>query len=113
MSTLRDTVFDNLSDICNDDEHIKNLKIIKNILNKQSGIDVWVAFGDYIFERNYLCSCWKEIYTEIKSEKVKWFSTGKNISGSPKHPLYQKDTSKLINFDMESFISNKNFNKHL
>ncbi len=101
----RDTIFENLSDVCNDSEHCKNLMHIKNLMLDSSCISIWAGFGDHIYDRPYLINCWKDIYIQLNNDKIKWLTTGINKSGSPKHPLYQKASSKLISFDMKSYIN--------
>ena len=101
----RDTVFENLESVIKDEEHTKNLEVIVNELNKYDEIDIWVAFGNHIYGREYLIICLKDIYEKLSKFKVRWWATGVNKSGSPKHPLYQKKTSKLLPFDMISYIN--------
>ena len=100
----RDTYFDNLHDICNDEVHKENVRIIKKYFDSKTKVSVWVAWGNHIYERNYLIPCFKDIYSMIKSDKVSWVATKVNKSGSPQHPLYQKGTSILKEFDIESYI---------
>lgn len=100
----RDTIFENLEESLNDDEHIKNIEAIMRILAEYSQLDIWVAFGDHIYDREYLPICFKDIYSRLPQNKIKWLTTGVNKSGAPKHPLYQKNTSILIDFDMTSYI---------
>ena len=100
----RDTHFEKLHDICNDAAHKENMRIIKKYFDSKAEVSVWVAWGDHIYEREYLIPCFKEIYGSIKKDKVSWVSIGANKSGSPKHPLYKKGTSKLKEYDIESYI---------
>ncbi|HBF2789612.1 TPA: DUF1643 domain-containing protein [Clostridioides difficile] len=105
----RDTKFDNLPDVHNDEIHIKNIEKIKNCFdnvstNNESEISVWLAFGNHIYERGYLASCLKDIYNAIKDYNISWFTSGLNKSGSPKHPLYQKDNTILEEFKMDEYI---------
>ena len=100
----RDTVFEKLEESVNDGEHVKNIEIILQILADYKQLDIWAAFGDHIYERKYLPICFKDIYNKLPKENTKWFATGINKSGAPKHPLYQKKNSDLIDFDMESYV---------
>lgn len=100
----RDTVFENLEDSINDTEHMNNIKAITEIISDYSELHIWVAFGNHIYDRDYLSICFKDIYDKLSRKNVKWLTTGVNKSGAPKHPLYQKKTSVLIDFDMKSYI---------
>lgn len=100
----RDTVFEDLEQSLNDAEHIKNIKAITKTISEFSKIDIWVAFGNHIYDRKYLPLCFKDIYNNLPNKNIKWLTTGVNKSGAPKHPLYQKKTSLLFDFDMASYI---------
>ncbi|MBU3209408.1 DUF1643 domain-containing protein [Clostridium algidicarnis] len=100
----RDTIFENLQDVCNDSIHLKNINIIKKYLDKVEKPTIWLAFGDHVYHRKYLIPCFKDIYKEIKENNITWVTTGINKSGSPKHPLYQKDNSILKYFDMDNYM---------
>jgi hypothetical protein len=101
----RDTIFENLESIIKDEEHNKNISVIVDAISKYEEIDIWVAFGNHIYDREYLIVCLKDIYEKLSGIKVRWFATGVNKCGAPKHPLYQKKNSKLISFDMDSYIN--------
>lgn len=88
----------------NDNEHLKNFEVVMQTIADYSSLDIWVAFGNHIYDRKYLPFCFKDIYSKLPKSKIKWFTTGLNKSGAPKHPLYQKNESILIGFDMESYI---------
>lgn len=100
----RDTDFEKLKKTVDDTEHIKNIEAINTIVGKQTNLNVWVAFGDYIYGRDYLATFLKDIYNKLPLKNINWFTTGVNKSGSPKHPLYQKNTAKLVAFDMAAYI---------
>ena len=100
----RDTIFEDLEESINDTEHLKNIESILQTITDYSSLDIWVAFGNHIYDRDYLPFCFKDIYSKLPKTKIKWLTTGVNKSGAPKHPLYQKKTSILIDFDMESYI---------
>lgn len=102
---IRDPHFENLTDIFNDDLHLKNKEYINEYINKVDKPTIWAAFGDYIYEKDYLIPCFNDIFNDIKHKNISWVATKVNNSGSPKHPLYQKDTSLLKSFDMDSYIN--------
>lgn len=115
---VRATVFDDLSKEMTDNEnleHKKNIDFIKNTLSKYGKVDIWLAFGDHIFHRDYLPGCFVDIYNELSDIEINWYAIKTNNSGAPAHPLYQSDDSELIEFDPESFIEIKieNFKKKL
>ena len=101
----RDTIFENLESIMKDEEHQKNIAAIVDIISQYEEVDIWVAFGNHIYDRAYMSCCVKDIYNKLLGMKINWLSIGVNKSGAPKHPLYQKRDSKLISFDMEAYIS--------
>ncbi len=100
----RDTNFDDLEKAVSSEIHIKNVEIIIQMLSEYSDSNVWVAFGNHIYDREYLPTCLKDIYNKLPNKTIKWFATGVNKSGAPKHPLYQKKETKLVDFDMEAYI---------
>ena len=101
----RDTIFENLESIMKDEEHQKNIAAIVDIISQYEEVDIWVAFGNHIYDRAYMSYCVKDIYNKLLGMKINWLSIGVNKSGAPKHPLYQKRDSKFISFDMEAYIS--------
>lgn len=100
----RDTVFEDLEESINNAEHIKNLQVILETLADHSQIHIWAAFGDHIYDRKYLPTCFKDIYCKLPIKNITWFATEVNKSGAPKHPLYQKNTARLTVFDMAAYI---------
>lgn len=101
----RDTKFENLCQQANNEEHIKNIETIKQLLSPYDEVDIWVAFGNHIYDRSYLAPCFKDIFKVINNKKANWLATGHNKSGAPKHPLYQKKNSKLFDFDIDEYIN--------
>jgi len=63
----------------------KNLNILTNLVSKVD--KVVYAWGNYIEEPN-----------ELKTFISNPMCFGKNINGTPKHPLYLPSDSKLLNF---------------
>ena len=100
----RDTNFEDLEQSINDAEHIKNIEAITKTVSEYSELDIWAAFGNHIYDRDYLPLCFKDIYKKLSKQNIRWLTTGINKSGAPKHPLYQKKTSMLIDFDMATYI---------
>ena len=101
----RDTDFEKLEkSLADDSEHRKNIEAITAIMAGRQKLDIWAAFGNHIYDRDYLSVFFKEIYSKLPHESITWYATGVNKSGAPKHPLYQKKTAKLVRFDMASYI---------
>ena len=42
-------------------EHKKDLEFIKDTLSRYEKVDIWLAFGDHIFHRDYLPGCFVDI----------------------------------------------------
>ena len=104
---VRSTKFDDLCEELTDNgkfEHKKNIDFIKTTLSKYGKVDIWLAFGDHIFDRSYLPNCFIEIYNALSDIEINWYATKLNKSGTPVHPLYQKDDSDFVKFDSDSFI---------
>lgn len=105
---VRATKFDDLSKELSEKEkkeHAENLKYIKETLSKYDKVDIWLAFGNHIFHRDYLREYFVEIYEELSKSEVNWYITKENKSGAPAHPLYQKNNSELNKFDkIDEFI---------
>jgi hypothetical protein len=101
----RDTVFDDIDKVIQDEEHTKNVNAIIETISKYDEVDIWVAFGNHIYGRTYMSYCLKDIYDKLSGIKINWLSIGVNKSGAPKHPLYQKSTSQLVSFDMNAYIN--------
>ncbi len=100
----RDTKFTDLPLEMDEKAHEENLKFISRILDDFDNINVWAAFGNHIYHRTYFKECLLDIYNLLQKKNPKWLSVGINKSGAPKHPLYQKNNSELIEFDMKSFV---------
>ena len=99
----RKTKFEELSMCGNDKIHRENIRHIAKLVDKYANIDIWVAFGNHLYDREYLRTYLIEIYDLLK-EKANWYTVGTNKSGAPTHPLYQSGESDLVTFDMKSFI---------
>lgn len=101
----RATDFKELDKVWYEREHQKNVEWITKILKPFDQVDIWLAFGNHIYDRDYLICCLKDIYNSLP-DNINWLVTSVNKSGAPKHPLYQKKTSKFMPFDMNEYILN-------
>ena len=92
-----------------DDIHIEcdenlvrmNLSYINNITEKYSNYDILFAYGNLITKRKYLKICLNEITALLKDKKdtlIKVIKLTKD--GNPVHPLYQSNTSLLIDYTL-------------
>ena len=106
------------SPIANYKGEIYNLPFNMNTFSKMWGIKTPQEAKDIIanqksqiqgepknLEEQAISLVGKDIYEKLSEIKVRWFATGVNKCGAPKHPLYQKKNSKLISFDMDSYIN--------
>ena len=101
----RATDFKELDKVWYEREHQKNVEWITKILKPFDQVDIWLAFGNHIYDRDYLICCLIDIYNSLP-DNINWLVTSVNKSGAPKHPLYQKKTSKFLPFDMNQYILN-------
>lgn len=98
----RATVPEDLDIELNSELHRENLKALKWALNyaekmnPEAEIAVWCAWGNIIKCRDYLPRCREEMLAELRSKSLKLLCVSVTKEKQPKHPLYQKNTSKLI-----------------
>lgn len=100
----RDKDPDNLPLNLDDTEHETNVRLIHKVLSEYQTIDIWAAFGNNIFSRDNLMPYWKNIVHNLSDFDINWLATTVNVSGAPKHPLYEKVDKEFIPFDMNRFI---------
>lgn len=80
----------------------RNIKEIKKILTKYPNSDIWCAWGNIVEKRKYLKTSLKELL-EIIPLNRKLLCICYTKKKHPKHPLYCKKDSQLINFDVEKY----------
>jgi len=100
----RQTDFSKLSQekdikICNE-----NISAIRKLVDAIDNVNIWCAWGNHIYDRNYLIPCLKDIYESIKDKNINWLCSKRNKDGTPRHPLYQNKETKLFNFDIENYL---------
>ena len=88
--------------------HRENMKWIRHylhVLNQQSQIDIWCAWGTLIEKRPYLLRCLSDIYIGIKDLNLRFHSRGPHSKkGHPHHPLYLRKDSPLVEFNLTRYI---------
>lgn len=102
----RSTDFDGLAESIEVEENEENLRQISDILCDKDELVVWLAFGNHIYDREYLIGCLRDIYKLLSSKRVTWLAAGVNKSGAPKHPLYLRKDTPLSFFDIEEYLKN-------
>lgn len=89
----------------NIDAHNKNLEYINSILSEYKNADILACWGNLINLRKYLYALLKDIFTQDKFDKSrKWLCLGVTKNDNPRHPLYIKNNTKLIDFDMKKYL---------
>ena len=85
---------------CNLSEHRKNSLIIHQTIKLLHIRTIWLAYGDLIGYREYLPMCLKDIHLQINELKPRWkIVADLTKKGNPRHPLYQKSESRLLQFN--------------
>ncbi len=89
----------------NKELHKNNLIHFENTLKKYNSSDIWAAWGSIITKRDFLKKCLIDIINISKKYNCNWLSAGPATkSGHPKHPLYLKQDTKLIKYDIDFYI---------
>ena len=102
---IRSENVSSLPDLSNEKEIEKNLEAIRKHIPKGK-VTIWAAFGNSIRTKPYLVDCLKGIAEGLSDHIIHWVATRVNVSGTPKHPLYERNEALLTEFDMESFLKN-------
>ena len=86
--------------------HEENRKAFRYLLSLSPQPAVWAAWGNIIEKRNYLTACMRDFLADGKAVGAKWYTAGPLLkSGHPHHPLYLKRDTKLLDFDIEAYLS--------
>ena len=97
---------DDMEQACNTTLHEENRKAFRYLLSLSEAPAVWAAWGNIIEKRDYLKDCMRDFVTDGKAVGAKWFTAGPLLkSGHPHHPLYLKRDTKLLDFDIESYLN--------
>ena len=82
-----------------------NKEKIEEIFRKYPNSDIWCAWGTVVKERDYLKEALKDLLVNIvmkENRKFKCICTTKK--GHPKHPLYARKNSTLVDFDIKNYL---------
>ncbi|NNJ56631.1 MAG: DUF1643 domain-containing protein, partial [Bacteroidia bacterium] len=91
----------------NNELRLANTKHICTAIQELNIETIWVAYGDLIDSRNYLPFCMADIFKELGSD-LNWKIIGvPTKKGHPRHPLYKPTKSKLVDFNMEHYVTEK------
>jgi hypothetical protein len=86
--------------------HEENRKAFRYLLSLSPQPAVWAAWGNIIEKRDYLTECMRDFLADGKAVGAKWYTAGPLLkSGHPHHPLYLKRDTKLLDFDIEAYLS--------
>ena len=80
----------------------QNLVHIKNYISKYDKPNIWAAWGDSIYLRNYLIQSFDQIVNLIDSFDSTWYTCGSlTKKGQPRHPSRLPYKSKLIAINVD------------
>lgn len=97
---------DDMERECNALLHQENRKAFRYLLSLSETPAVWAAWGNIIEKRGYLMDCMRDFAADGRSAGARWFTAGPLLkSGHPHHPLYLKRDTKLLEFDIESYLA--------
>ena len=88
----------------NENYHRVNLASIVEALDKSKAKNIWAAWGNLIGSRRYLIGCLRDIYFEVQSRRLKWFSAGLTKEGHPKHPSRIGYRNEFSEFRIGAYI---------
>jgi len=96
---------DDMEPCCNTLLHAVNRKAFRYLLSLSSQPAVWAAWGNIIEKRDYLMDCMRDFAADGQTVGAKWFTAGPLLkSGHPHHPLYLKRDTKLLDFDIDTYL---------
>ena len=96
---------DDMERQCNTLLHEENRKAFRYLLSLSPNPAVWAAWGNIIMKRDYLMDCMRDFVADGEAVGAKWFTAGPLLkSGHPHHPLYLKRDTKLLDFDVNTYL---------
>lgn len=96
---------DDMEKNCNHLLHEENRKAFRYLLSLSDEPAVWAAWGNIIMKRDYLMDCMRDFLADGQAVGARWYTAGPLLkSGHPHHPLYLKRDTKLLAFDIKSYL---------
>ena len=109
-----------LPHIRNMELHKENLHYIKSYLGKikqteKTNLTIWAAWGNPIFERDYLINCLRDIYDITNQYSCRFVAFGAEKNGkimsttkqnNPRHPSRLSFSAKSESFDITHYWNN-------
>jgi len=96
---------DDMEKNCNHLLHEENRKAFRYLLSLSDQPAVWAAWGNIIMKRDYLMDCMRDFLADGQAVGARWYTAGPLLkSGHPHHPLYLKRDTKLLAFDIKSYL---------
>ncbi len=99
---------DDMEPSCNAALHAENRKAFRYLLSLSAVPAVWAAWGNIIEKRGYLMDCMRDFAADGQAAGARWFTAGPPLkSGHPHHPLYLKGDTRLLDFDIQAYLSRR------
>lgn len=97
---------DDMEQALNPALHAENRKAFRYLLSLSEHPAVWAAWGNIILKRDYLMDCMRDFAADGQAVGARWYTAGPLLkSGQPHHPLYLKGDTKLVEFDIETYLN--------
>ena len=99
---------DDMEPSCNAALHAENRQAFRYLLSLSNSPSVWAAWGNIILKRDYLMDCMRDFAADGAAAGARWYTAGPLLkSGQPHHPLYLKGDTKLLDFDIGSYLERR------
>lgn len=97
---------DDMETTCNKALHAENRKAFRYLLSLSPHPAVWAAWGNIIEKRGYLMDCMEDFAADGQAAGARWYTAGPLLkSGHPHHPLYLKRDTRLLDFDIQQYLT--------